>query len=250
MNVLAIQDGHNASCVYLEDGEVRLAVQEERLRREKNFHGFPLQGIEFIEKESGVKASEMDRIVLASSYVPSPPPGGREARIRAYKKDPAKSRVKEGLKQLGVKRAVAAGQIQKRKNILAQMGCEQSKIEVMDHHFCHAASAYYGWGKYDEDVLVLTNDGAGDDLCATVSIGSRGRLKRIAEVRMEHSIGELWALFTAMMGMVPLEHEYKLMGLAPYAPESGVERVKRVLEDCFTFESDGLTWRVAGGCPP
>ena len=37
----------------------------------------------------------------------------------------------------------------------------------------------------------------------------------------EHdSIGRLYALVTRSLGMVPLEHEYKVMGLAPYAANS------------------------------
>ena len=36
MNILAIHDGHNASACHLRDGEIKLALQEERLAREKN----------------------------------------------------------------------------------------------------------------------------------------------------------------------------------------------------------------------
>ncbi len=66
---------------------------------------------------------------------------------------------------------------------------------------------------------------------------------------MDNSLGELWALLTAMMGMVPLEHEYKLMGIAPYAPPSGCDRVRKVFDEYFSFSSDGLTWSVKLGCP-
>ena len=141
-------------------------------------------------------------------------------------------------KRLGAKK-LRTEQIKKQRIAKAVgLGVPPDRIGFLDHHLCHAASAYHGWGKYDDRILVLTNDGAGDDLCATVSIGQAGRLERIAAVPMDHSIGELWALFTATMGMVPLEHEYKLMGLAPYAPPEGVERpvlqedVDRLAERC------------------
>jgi carbamoyltransferase len=37
MKILSIHDGHNASACLLIDGEIKYAIQEERLIREKNF---------------------------------------------------------------------------------------------------------------------------------------------------------------------------------------------------------------------
>jgi predicted NodU family carbamoyl transferase len=42
MKVLGIHDGHNASICLLENGEIKFAIQEERLIREKNKAGFPI----------------------------------------------------------------------------------------------------------------------------------------------------------------------------------------------------------------
>ncbi len=81
----------------------------------------------------------------------------------------------------------------------------------------HAAAAYYGLGNYDQDILVLTNDGEGDGLCATVNRGRSGKIERLGSVPRSESIGNLYSVITFMLGMVPLEHEYKLMGMAPYA---------------------------------
>jgi len=249
MRIVAINDGHSASCVYMEDGKIAFALQEERLTRIKNQDGMPDRVLDFLESRVGVKLSEMDKVLLTSHYLPLGPED-REARIRAYKREGIVTMAKQLLKMMGAKRLRTAWLRKKRTTQLIRRGCDPARIEILDHHLCHAASAYYGWGKFDEDVLVFTNDGAGDDLCATVSIGRNGYLKRIACVHMDHSLGELWGLFTAMMGMVPLEHEYKLMGLAPYAPQNGVKRVKQVFEDYFVFAQDGLTWQVKKGCPP
>jgi carbamoyltransferase len=98
-------------------------------------------------------------------------------------------------------------------------------VEFVDHHTCHAAAAYHGWGRTEDDVLVLTLDGAGDRVCATVNVARNGSLTRIASVDESASIGIVWAVVTAMNGMVALEHEYKLMGLAPYAPREASERI-------------------------
>ena len=232
----------------MENGKIVFALQEERLTRIKNQEGMPERVLDYLESEVGVKVSDADVVILTSYYVPLSP-NGREARIRGYKREGITTGAKQLLKKMGAKKARSAWLAKKRMEPLVRRGVPSDKIEMLDHHLCHAASAYYGWGKFNEDVLVLTNDGAGDDLCATISIGREGHLKRIASVHMDHSLGELWALFTAMMGMVPLEHEYKLMGLAPYAPQDGVQRVKQVFDDYFSFSQDGLTWRVNQGRP-
>src|SRR5258708_19503597 len=88
----------------------------------------------------------------------------------------------------------------------------------------------------EEKVLVLTWDGAGDLVCATVNIGYRGTLTRIAEVDESHSIGALYAKITYLSGMVPMEHEYKLMGLAPYAERAKESyAISKEIEELFAF---------------
>lgn len=248
-NILAINDGHSASCVYMNNGEIRFALQEERLSRVKNQDDFPRLSLNYLQEHERVDLSKVEAFVFTGHYVPRSQ-HDREGRIRAYKRGGGITALKKVAKRLGAKNIRAALLKKSRISQATAFNVDPTKISFLDHHLCHAASAYYGWGKFDDSVLVLTNDGAGDDLCATVSIGRQGKLERIASVHMDHSIGEIWALFTAMMGMVPLEHEYKLMGLAPYASASGVERVKNVFDGYFSFVEDGLAWKVNPGRPP
>src|SRR5262249_42849415 len=111
-----------------------------------------------------------------------------------------------------------------------------------------AAAAYYTSPWKSESVLVFTCDGSGDRLSATVSIGRAGSLKRIAEVSEHDSLGRLYALVTRHPGMAPLEHEYKVMGLAPYAGNAReVEVIAREFEALFEFSKDSLTWQRRSG---
>jgi carbamoyltransferase len=130
-----------------------------------------------------------------------------------------------------------------------EIGIPPERATFVEHHACHAATAYYGWGRYDQDILILTNDGVGDDLCATVGIGRQGRIERIATVPHTESIAILYAVTTYLLGMTPLEHEYKLMGMAPYATGRDATRVadkfRRLIQP-----DDGLGWRRSNGCPP
>src|SRR5207247_437633 len=133
---------------------------------------------------------------------------------------------------------------------LVRMGIPAERVVCVDHHTAHAAAAYYGQANFDDDVLVLTCDGVGDGLCATVSIGRNGRLERLHAVEKADSIGNIYAMVTYLMGMVPLEHEYKLMGLAPYADPKGVEKVYEALRRLIRFDArNPLGWERAAGCP-
>ena len=133
---------------------------------------------------------------------------------------------------------------------LLEMGISFDKILFVDHHTAHAAAAYYGLANFEDDVLVLTCDGAGDGLCATVNIGRRGRIDRLHQIPQSESIANIYAMATFLMGMVPLEHEYKLMGLAPYAEPKGADQVFQELKRLIRFDPmSRLGWRRAGGCP-
>src|SRR5262245_32097705 len=119
------------------------------------------------------------------------------------------------------------------------MGVVHELIRLVEHHTAHASSAYYGWGKLDEPVLVLTNDGMGDDICATVSIGENGQLKRIAAVPCGVSVAELYARTTFWMCMVPLAHEYKVKRMARYASANRSEKICRTLSELIAFDHNG-----------
>ncbi len=60
MKVLGIHDGHNAAACLLSDGRIVQAVQEERLRREKNFAGFPTQSVDMILESSGLSVDQLE----------------------------------------------------------------------------------------------------------------------------------------------------------------------------------------------
>jgi carbamoyltransferase len=83
-----------------------------------------------------------------------------------------------------------------------------------------------------------------------VSVGRQGRLTRLHAVPEAASIGAIYEMVTCLMGMVPLEHEYKLMGLAPYADREGAARVADDLRRLVRFDPDTpLGWERAPGCP-
>ena len=103
-----------------------------------------------------------------------------------------------------------------------------------EHHFSHAASAYYP--SPFEEAIVLTLDGVGEWATSTISIGKKNTLTIMKEQFFPHSLGLLYSAFTFYIGFKVNSGEYKLMGLAPY----GTPRYKDIIfENIINIKDDG-----------
>ena len=249
MRILGIHDGHNAAATLVIDGKVVAAVQEERFNRQKNWSGFPGKSIKWVLQFGGINPDEIDAVALNGIHMPYPK--DRETLINEYRSTGSSStNVKRLIKRTPLRTVYNLRRQKERRNEVVNLGIHPDRVHFVEHHAAHAAAAYYGWGLYNEPVLVLTNDGAGDGLCASINVCDNGKMKRIAGINESESIGNIYAVITFIMGMMPLEHEYKLMGLAPYAPESGRDSVLKVLRPLLRFQPENsMTWIRADNCP-
>src|SRR5262249_39131262 len=124
------------------------------------------------------------------------------------------------------------------------------RIVCLDHHTCHAAAAYWGGGLGRADAPVLTNDNSGDGLCATASTGSGLALARHeASSSAPGSLGAFCSFVTLALGMKFGEHEYKVMGMAPYAGTAWAGRAEAALREVFDLDEGRparFAWRRPG----
>ena len=88
-----------------------------------------------------------------------------------------------------------------------------TKIKFSEHHFSHAASAFYP--SPFKEAIVLTLDGVGEWATTTVAIGKENELKMLKEIHFPHSLGLLYSAFTYYTGFKVNSGEYKVMSLAP-----------------------------------
>jgi predicted NodU family carbamoyl transferase len=88
-----------------------------------------------------------------------------------------------------------------------QNGVDTSCVRRVDHHTAHAFSAYYCSGF--ENALVVTMDGQGAGVSATISEGKAGTLKRIHTVYLPNSVGQFYTLITLAAGFTMNRHERK-----------------------------------------
>jgi carbamoyltransferase len=108
------------------------------------------------------------------------------------------------------------------------------KINFSEHHYSHAASAFYP--SPFKEAVILTLDGVGEWATTTVAVGDKNKLEIIKEIYFPHSLGLLYSAFTYYTGFKVNSGEYKLMGLAPYGKPIFKDLI---LEKLIDLKDDG-----------
>jgi len=268
MNVLGIHEGHTATACLLVGDRIVACASEERFTRMKNQMGTPFKSIEFVLESANLKPSDLDLVVIGSGFMPADRAFSTEKVASSNKTAPnlgksiisklesvlyfdvaspiywkavVRSKKLNKFTDAKLRKAVTIRGTRRKLNAILGnfLGIDKSKIIVADHHDMHAYAALFSSSLAQKNgILVFTMDGAGDFVSSTVNIWDGEKLRRIASTPFTDSIGDLWYYTTAYLGMKPMEHEYKVMGLAPYAPKWGVEKVMNKICDLYYLKDD------------
>ena len=236
--VLGICDGHNSGACLLRNGSVITAISEERLSRIKNDAGYPRMAVKKVLELTDTQTEDIDLIALAGKFSHKKDFYLSWDWYKVGYKEQLEYDANKNKKEQMVEKRLA----ERKAEILKNLNITENKIVVVEHHLAHAASAYYACPWINERVLVLTCDGSGDGICATVNIGDSGQLSRISQTENHASIGKIYSRITLLLGMKPWEHEYKIMGLAPYADEKGVLKSYGVLNTLLEVQDASITF--------
>lgn len=113
-------------------------------------------------------------------------------------------------------------------------GIPEEKITIVNHEHSHLAYAYYGSPFRDDNVLAVSFDGYSDYANAAIAVKEEGRLN-IVHRYTNYNIGRIYRYITLLLRMRPGEHEFKVMGLAPYATEYNYRKALEVFESAYQF---------------
>lgn len=216
MYILGIHVGHDSSAALVRDGEVLIDVQEERFVRIKHYAGIPLKSIEFCLKEEGITAEEIDLFSFTSRTL------SWQVKLLFpnfdLRRKNLKGRTKRALFPM-VKRLVSVQPYHRKlPTYIEPLRMDSSvRIEPVEHHLAHAASAYYTMDiAKDEKVLISTLDGMGDGVSSALWIGHKGRVQPLVKYGTESSLGWAYSNVTEALGWWHGDGEGTLMGLAAF----------------------------------
>jgi len=235
---------HDSAACLVVDGDIIAAAQEERFTRNKHDASFPKNAINYCVQEQGLKSSDIDIVVfydkpilkferLLETYLAFAPRGFKNffTSLPVWLKD------KLFQKSLIVRELEA---------LLDAKIDWSSRLYFSEHHFSHAASAFYP-SPFSE-AAVLTMDGVGEWATTSLAIGKGSELTVLKEIRFPHSLGLLYSAMTYFTGFKVNSGEYKVMGLAPYGEPRFVDSIKKNL---IAIKEDGsfhLNMRYFGYC--
>lgn len=266
MYILGIHDGHDASAALMKDGAIIAAAQEERFTGLKGDYGYPKLSIKYCLDYANIGPEDIDRIGLSSKN--SNP-------VLTYIKRNANFSVSHWIKEQDLfwkplkfenKRenyyeifknenfscdryydysGILSGYMTQEEMevflerritfISKELGIAKNKIVVTNHEMNHKSYALFGSGFRNEPVLVLTVEGIGDAYNATVSVYRDGKIETLCEMTENH-IGHIYQYVTLILGMKPAQHEYKIMGLAPYANRYETGKAYKVFKKILKVE--------------
>ena len=217
---------HDSAAALLIDGKIIAAAQEERFTRKKHDASYPYNSIKYVLDESKFELNQIDQVVfyekpflkferLLETYLAFAPNGFKSflmsmpiwLREKLFQKKFLFDQLKRNDKKFN--------------NI--------EKISFSEHHFSHAASAFYP-SPFNE-AIILTLDGVGEWATSTVAIGKENRITMTKEIHFPHSIGLLYSAFTYYTGFKVNSGEYKVMGLAPYGEPKYTDIILKELID-------------------
>ncbi|MBI3486288.1 hypothetical protein HY025_05125 [Candidatus Daviesbacteria bacterium] len=258
--ILGINESHNASAALFKDSQIIACVSEERFTRKKLQSGTPKNAIDYCLNFAGISFKDLAQVFISDIEPPFlDPKDSPYSRyrppfpfyIRAFFDIEAKFPLFEKLFYYLYKKYIKFKLRGSRKNRLSNLQkiipLPLAKFTFVNHHLCHGLAALFSsdFPKRKESCLVFTCDGVGDFESATISKFEDGNLIRLSTITFQHSIGFFYQHITQLLGLKPVEDEYKVMGLAPYAEKTKSKEVYKLLAPYFKINKSENKWEIA-----
>ena len=275
MKILSIYGSLPSTASLIVNNKVVAAVSEERFTRKKNDEIFPKNAIDFCLKDSNICGQDLDAVAVASFISPFDDNivnksswsvkdylKEQEIRWKPFLVDKTDSEPKSLLEvfpekintnqypeayfkeMLNDPDRLIKHRSGRLKNIADYLQIDKDKVKPVDHHKAHAYYSYYTSNMIGKKVLSFTVDGMGDNINATISIfDENGNWKR-HYATAECGIARIYRYITLLLGMKPNEHEFKVMGLAPYGKEKYAIEAFKIFEETLQVKGTEFFWNI------
>jgi carbamoyltransferase len=224
--ILGLNAWHaDASCALLVDGELVVAVEEERLNRVKHCAGFPAQAARACLRQAGVRPDQIDHLAIS-----------RDPKANLLRKLGGLISGAAPPSMLASRLGNAQKVVSVEERLAEALGVRQiaAPLHNVEHHRAHLASAFLC--SPFEEAAVLSVDGFGDFVSTMWAVGRGNGFEVLGQIGFPHSLGILYTAVTQWLGFDKYGDEGKVMGLAPY----GQPRFASVLRDACHPKGDGF----------
>ncbi len=206
MNILGLSGlAHDTAAALLSENGIVAAMEESKLVRMRATIGIPREAIRYCLERAGMGWNGIECVAVASRPLRA---WVRQAwlRTRLTPFAPVPS---------GYYQAKALGELSRELNngrLLHSLGGTANlRVLNLEHHLCHAASAFYASAA--GRAVVLTLDEQGDGRAGGVALGEDTRLRILRSIPFPHSPAWVFSQVTDLIGFEPHADEHKTQWL-------------------------------------
>lgn len=212
MYVLGLTTMGDSAAALFKDGELVAAAEEERFSRIKHHVGFPNEALRYCLREAGITMADVQHVglywkpwVIGTRVRMTLESMWRGAGLLRARVKSGAPRVNQYVRMFGLP-----------SYIREVYGPSDFKFHFLEHHLCHAASAFFP--SEFESAAILTLDGAGERASTMLCHHTgKGKFKVLKRILLPHSLGQFYSAITNYLGFDMFQgDEWKVMGLAAY----------------------------------
>lgn len=229
MNLISIHYGHNCTVTLSLNGEIKFAQSEERSTGIKNATGFPFKTLDYIIKKFELNEKNTELLIIDET--------GKGARFllehglepKPYRSFFLKKNLLKKIKNKVFRFFLGFSNEKKKLEKLSKIN--GYKINYYDHHLCHAATAcLFKEVDKNKSWIIFTMDAEGDDVSSGVYLYDKEGIKIASFNGRNKSLGYIYSFTTEILGMKSNEHEFKVMGMAPYGDHNNKKRISEKIQ--------------------
>jgi len=210
---------YQATAALIKDGEIVAACEEAKLIGRRSPAGVPHKAIEFCLKQAEATADGVDGVAVDLQPLRLL---GRELAFRGARFPVAPlASLFHGI--AGLNRA----RLEWRDLRTLRDTFPRAKLTAVEHHYAHAAYAYYP--SAFERAVVITLDSGSAMRAGAVWLAEGGRIQRRAAAPFPHSIGLLYSTITALLGWNPADDVHRTVWLSATGEPEFADVFRRVL---------------------
>ncbi|MBM41055.1 MAG: carbamoyltransferase [Acidobacteria bacterium] len=243
MRILGLFVGKDSGVALIDNGSIVYAANEERFSRNKMHTGFPVRALGNLWEHTGLAPKDIDHIAFGGTTRPASDNALGISTLNTNMLRRFAGTLSQYAGRL-LETELAYHSIRLILRLRTRQGLLKKEIRqhgltapvtFVDHHECHAYSAYFTSGF--PECVVVTSDGGGDGVSGGVYLGQQGHLRRVSYTPRIHSAGNFWMYITFLLGMDPWRHGGKVTGLAAYEP---CDEAYRTLLDAYGYSKEKL----------